>query len=432
MDVVLVGLPGSGKSVIGKRLAQRHRASFIDLDERIESADRPVDPGDLRGAGRGRVPDPRAAGRRGPGRTRSGPGDPPGRGDRRRGRRRPAQPLAPLPGPRLGLARRPTGGPRPAPAPVARMSARSSPDGIRSGRSGTWPPSASASTPRRPSGARAWPRCTASSTRSTAASTRWPRPSRCRAATLLQAETPIGRFVLGEGIAHDAVIDALERLSARRAILVSEPGAWAAFGETLSDGLAAEGWTVERVMLPQGEDAKRLAVIETASAGPRAAARGARRAARRDRRRRARRCGRVPGGDVPARACRSSTCRRRWSPRSTRRSAARRASTCPRARTWSGRSTSRPRSSSMSRPCGRCRSDTDGPPSARRSRWPRSATSGCSSCWRSRAPRSPAARRRPSTSGAVAEVVERCAWAKVDRSSWPTSASGTRAADGSP
>src|SRR5258707_5100018 len=35
--VVLVGLPGSGKSVIGRRLANRHAASFIDLDERIES-----------------------------------------------------------------------------------------------------------------------------------------------------------------------------------------------------------------------------------------------------------------------------------------------------------------------------------------------------------------------------------------------------------
>ena len=37
VDVVLVGLPGSGKSIIGKRLAQRHAASFIDLDDRIES-----------------------------------------------------------------------------------------------------------------------------------------------------------------------------------------------------------------------------------------------------------------------------------------------------------------------------------------------------------------------------------------------------------
>jgi shikimate kinase len=43
MDVVLVGLPGSGKSVVGKRLAHRHNAIFIDLDERIERVDgRPI------------------------------------------------------------------------------------------------------------------------------------------------------------------------------------------------------------------------------------------------------------------------------------------------------------------------------------------------------------------------------------------------------
>ena len=43
MDVVLVGLPGSGKSVVGRRLASRHGAAFIDLDERIENrAGRPI------------------------------------------------------------------------------------------------------------------------------------------------------------------------------------------------------------------------------------------------------------------------------------------------------------------------------------------------------------------------------------------------------
>src|SRR4029453_10230784 len=43
MDIVLVGLPGSGKSVVGKRLAHRHAATFIDLDERIERTDgRPI------------------------------------------------------------------------------------------------------------------------------------------------------------------------------------------------------------------------------------------------------------------------------------------------------------------------------------------------------------------------------------------------------
>ena len=38
MDVVLVGLPGSGKTAIGRRLAHRHGAAFVDLDERIEEA----------------------------------------------------------------------------------------------------------------------------------------------------------------------------------------------------------------------------------------------------------------------------------------------------------------------------------------------------------------------------------------------------------
>jgi hypothetical protein len=39
VDVVLVGLPGSGKTAVGRRLAHRHGAEFIDLDESVESAD---------------------------------------------------------------------------------------------------------------------------------------------------------------------------------------------------------------------------------------------------------------------------------------------------------------------------------------------------------------------------------------------------------
>ncbi len=38
MDLVLIGLPGSGKSAVGRRMAARHGATFIDLDERIEQA----------------------------------------------------------------------------------------------------------------------------------------------------------------------------------------------------------------------------------------------------------------------------------------------------------------------------------------------------------------------------------------------------------
>ena len=33
VDVVLVGLPGSGKTAVGRRLASRHGAAFIDLDD---------------------------------------------------------------------------------------------------------------------------------------------------------------------------------------------------------------------------------------------------------------------------------------------------------------------------------------------------------------------------------------------------------------
>ena len=54
--------------------------------------------------------------------------------------------------------------------------------------------------------------------------------------TLLRAATPIGRLLLGEGIAGPAVDETLRRMEARRAILVSEPGAWAAVGERLAAG----------------------------------------------------------------------------------------------------------------------------------------------------------------------------------------------------
>ena len=83
--------------------------------------------------------------------------------------------------------------------------------------------------------------------------------------TLLRAETPIGRIVLGEGIAVGALATELEALRARRAIVVSEPGAWAAVGERIGAGLRELGWEVERVLLPQGEAAKRLSVVEAAA-----------------------------------------------------------------------------------------------------------------------------------------------------------------------
>ncbi len=85
------------------------------------------------------------------------------------------------------------------------------------------------------------------------------------ATTLLRASTPIGEIVLGNGIAAEAVGAALRRLEARRAVIVSEPGAWAAFGEGLARALREDDWPVEVLLLPSGEDAKRLAVVEEAA-----------------------------------------------------------------------------------------------------------------------------------------------------------------------
>jgi shikimate kinase/3-dehydroquinate synthase len=83
--------------------------------------------------------------------------------------------------------------------------------------------------------------------------------------TLLHAQTPIGEVVIGDGMAAAELDAALRRLNARRAVLVSEPGAWNAVGERVAEDLRAAGWTVETVLLPAGEDAKRLSVIEDAA-----------------------------------------------------------------------------------------------------------------------------------------------------------------------
>jgi 3-dehydroquinate synthetase/shikimate kinase len=80
--------------------------------------------------------------------------------------------------------------------------------------------------------------------------------------TLLRASTPIGDLVIGDGIAANAIDATLRQLGARRAVIVSEPGAWSAFGERVGEALRATGWPVEAVMLPAGEAAKRLPVVE--------------------------------------------------------------------------------------------------------------------------------------------------------------------------
>jgi 3-dehydroquinate synthase len=62
-----------------------------------------------------------------------------------------------------------------------------------------------------------------------------------------------------------AAARAIEALSARRAIVVSEPRAWAVVGEALAAALARDGIAVETILLPRGEAAKKLRVIERAA-----------------------------------------------------------------------------------------------------------------------------------------------------------------------
>src|SRR5207249_2435913 len=76
------------------------------------------------------------------------------------------------------------------------------------------------------------------------------------ATTLLRAVTPIGRIVLGSGIAGEALHAELDAVQARRAILVSEPRAWLAFGERLAADLEKLGREIVHVLLPEGEAAK--------------------------------------------------------------------------------------------------------------------------------------------------------------------------------
>ena len=264
MDVVLVGLPGSGKSVIGRRLANRHAASFIDLDERIESSTGRSIPelfaeegeAAFRALERAAIadlgpadPDPEI--RRVIATGGGAVVDPRNRWALYRGRRsvwldgRPevlAQRLRRSPHVRpLVAGRDPIGAIRDLGVRRARFYAAA--DLHQSGVTEVQGVVDSLDD-------RLAKRAAAGPAAGTA---------------LLRAETPIGRMVLGEGIVGAALAAELEGLDARRAIIASEPGAWAAVGSAIEGGLRERGWAVDRVMLPQGEAAKRLAVVETAA-----------------------------------------------------------------------------------------------------------------------------------------------------------------------
>jgi len=264
VDVVLVGLPGSGKSVVGRRLANRHAAAFIDLDERIESAANstireifevdgeaafraleraaiaalgPADPApDVQrviSTGGGAVVDPRNRWSLYRGRTTvwlDGRPEVLAQRLRRSPRVRP-----------LVSGHDPIGAIRDLGARRERFyaAAKIHQIGVAEVRGVVDAVEAQLGETTDGDGG----------------------------TTLLRSTTPIGRIVLGDGIAVEALAAALDALQAGRAILVSEPGAWSAIGERLASGLRERGREVVHLLLPEGEAAKRLDVVETAARG---------------------------------------------------------------------------------------------------------------------------------------------------------------------
>jgi shikimate kinase/3-dehydroquinate synthase len=270
MDVILVGLPGSGKSAIGRRLAARHGATFIDLDEVIErDAGRRIpeifaDDGEVGFRARERAaisalgepdgtPDVRRV-------IASGGGavvDPRNRWTLYRGRVvvwldvRPevlAQRLRRSPNPRPLLAG------KDAYRTIRELAeARARFYGAAQRVAGQAEVAAVVDEVEE-----AIERAAGSKGADAGSFSSAP-------AILLRAATPIGEVVLGTGIAEGEMDRLLRASGARRAILLSEPGAWAAAGREIGARLAARGWPVEAIQLPQGEAAKSLAVVEDAA-----------------------------------------------------------------------------------------------------------------------------------------------------------------------
>jgi len=259
VDLVLVGLPGSGKSAVGRRLSRRHEATFVDLDEEIErDAGRPIQSIFAEEGEQGfRDRERRAVEALGPADPRPGltrviatgggaPVDPRNRWRLYRGRL-----AAWLDAPPEILAQRVLRSPVPRPL----LSGRDAVATMR-GLAGTRAPFYGPAI--RVNGIVGLAGIVEALER------HLDDPIR-DGTLLLRAETAQGSYELGDGTAAAGVVAVLGGLEARRAILVSEPRAWEVAGAALADALCAAGIPTERILLPRGEDAKRLGVIEDAA-----------------------------------------------------------------------------------------------------------------------------------------------------------------------
>jgi 3-dehydroquinate synthase len=256
VDLVLVGLPGSGKSAVGRRLASRHNAVFVDLDDLIEErvgkpvpaifaeegeagfrrheheAVRSLGPADpepeLRrviATGGGAVIDPRNRWLLYRGRF---PVWLDGAPEVLAGRLHRSANVRPLVAGRDAVAtiRQLAADRRRFYSPALQLSGAANVEAILrtlEGRLGDGPSPTT---------------------------------------TVLRADTAIGHVEIGYGMAASAVGSALTRGEARRAILLAEPRTWAVAGAGIAAALAADGWQVEQILLPRGERAKRMRVIE--------------------------------------------------------------------------------------------------------------------------------------------------------------------------
>jgi len=259
VDLVLIGLPGSGKSAVGRRLAARHEATFVDLDVGIEAAAGMTIPEIFEAEGEA--------------------------GFRRRERQVVVALGAADTAPNLRRVISPGGGAILDPRNrwslfrgrvVAWLDVRPEVLAQRLRRSPTVRPLVQGGDPlgriralaaerERFYGAAHRINGVAEVASVIGAAERLLGAGPSASTTLLRASTKIGEIVVGEGIAAAAIGTALRRLDARRALIVSEPGAWAAFGESVAASLRSDGWPVEVVMLPAGEAAKRITVIEEAA-----------------------------------------------------------------------------------------------------------------------------------------------------------------------
>ena len=258
MELVLVGLPGSGKSAVGRRLARQRQVEFVDLDGHIEAgAGMPVAAifereGEIgfraREAAAIAALGPPERGHRLTRVVATGGGavlDPRSRWRLYHGRR-----IAWLDAPSRALAARLAHSPVRRPLLAGRDPIRAL-DELRADRERFYAVAPRVDATGRPD--EVAPRLEAILRRADPAST-----------MTLDAPTSLGRLLIGAGVAERALAQVLEPLAPGRAALVSEAQAWRLHGERIAQALRAAlpGVTVEDVLVPRGERAKSFRVLE--------------------------------------------------------------------------------------------------------------------------------------------------------------------------